>query len=277
MIPKLSIITINLNNCIGLEKTMNSVLTQSYGDYEYIIIDGGSTDSSAQVIKRFEKVNKDTTKIVWLSEPDKGVYHAMNKGIDLAHGEYILFLNSGDSLVGPEILHTIFSTSFSEDYVYGNLNLIRDEVLCYQDVKMDCDVPTLFNLYKESLPHQASFIKRNLFEKYGKYDEKSKITGDWEFCIRVIILNNCSVRHIPFTISNYDLGGISSLNIEGRNTERDEVLSRYFTRRIIDDYEYWSKKEREIEIMVWYKQHHFLYGSLVFIYKVIALIRKLTK
>jgi glycosyltransferase involved in cell wall biosynthesis len=259
MSPKLSIITINLNNCTGLEKTMKSVLIQSYGDYEYIIIDGGSADGSAEVIKRFEKSNNHKTKIVWLSEPDRGVYHAMNKGIDLARGEYLLFLNSGDSLVGPEILHTIFSTSFSEEYVYGNLNLIRDEVLSYQDVKMDCDVPTLFNLYKESLPHQASFIKRSLFEKYGKYDENFKINGDWEFCIRVIILNNCSVRHIPFTISNYDLGGISSLNPEGRNTERDAVLARYFPQRVLLDYERMALYKNDFEIIDWYKRHRFCY------------------
>ncbi len=109
MSRKLSIITINLNNSAGLDKTMKSVLVQSFRDFEYIVIDGGSNDGSVEILKSFEKLYSNKTEIIWLSETDKGIYNAMNKGIDLAHGEYLLFLNSGDSLVNPDILQTVFS------------------------------------------------------------------------------------------------------------------------------------------------------------------------
>jgi len=115
MHPKLSIITVNLNNAEGLRKTIESVVSQTYTDYEYIIIDGGSTDGCVEIIKQYED------KITyWVSEPDKGIYNAMNKGILKAKGEYCQFLNSGDWLIKESILHDIFSILPIADIIYGN-------------------------------------------------------------------------------------------------------------------------------------------------------------
>lgn len=277
MSKKLSIITINLNNSIGLDKTMKSVLVQSFQDYEYIVIDGGSTDRSLEVIKRFEELYHQKTKIIWLSEPDKGIYNAMNKGIDLACGEYLLFLNSGDSLVSSETLRSVFAFDISEDYVYGNLNLTCNGGICYQDVKMDFDIPTLYNLYTQCLPHQASFIKRKLLEKYGKYDESLKIIGDWDFCIRTIIIGNCSVRHLQLTITNYDMGGESATNSIQNEIEKSIILKRHFPHRVILDLERFIIYRDDFKMIDWYKDHKFYKFLMEFLYKAGKKIEKLTK
>ena len=122
--PKLSIITINLNNAAGLRKTIESVVNQTFTDYEYLIIDGGSTDGSVEVIKEFaDKIT------YWVSEPDKGIYNAMNKGILKARGEYLQFLNSGDWLVDNEVLFRVFSLNHFEDILYGLEPYYRDHTL----------------------------------------------------------------------------------------------------------------------------------------------------
>ena len=152
-LPKLSIITINYNNTRGLEKTLSSVWNdQTYSNFEHIVIDGGSTDGSVDVIKKY--ADKLT---YWVSEPDKGIYNAMNKGILKAKGEYLLFLNSGDYLCN-EALSEIFSENFSEDIVYGNFTL-----LCKngeKKIKTFSEQVDYNLLYLESIGHQSTLIKR---------------------------------------------------------------------------------------------------------------------
>src|SRR5665648_699382 len=113
---KLSIITINLNNAIGLQKTIESILSQIYTEFELLVIDGGSTEDDILIIKKYAKRIK-----YWISETDKGIYHAMNKGIKQAHGEYCFFLNSGDYFLNENVLKKVFSNEFNEDVVFGNL------------------------------------------------------------------------------------------------------------------------------------------------------------
>jgi acetyltransferase-like isoleucine patch superfamily enzyme len=122
---KLSIITINRNNAAGLRKTIESVVSQTYTDFEYIIIDGASTDDSVNIIKEYAEATLPCgeglgERLYWVSEPDKGIYNAMNKGILKANGEYCLFLNSGDWLYDNDVLNDVFSISPTEDIVYGN-------------------------------------------------------------------------------------------------------------------------------------------------------------
>src|SRR5208283_551554 len=178
---KLSIITVNLNNVSGLRKTIESVVNQKYTDYEYIIIDGFSTDGSVEVIKEF------TDKITyWISETDKGIYNAMNKGIKRATGDYCLFLNSGDFFANSRILEKCFEHQFSEDIVYGNMILEESGIL------MTWKIPpklTFNDFYISSIAHPCSFIKRSLFEKTGNYNEKYKIVSDWEFFLKAIFIH----------------------------------------------------------------------------------------
>ncbi|MEN8226432.1 MAG: glycosyltransferase family 2 protein, partial [Bacteroidota bacterium] len=188
---KLSIISVCLNNREGLQKTIESVIGQSYNDFEFIIIDGDSDDGSVELIKEHEnKISK------WISEKDTGIYNAMNKGIGLANGEYCLFLNSGDVLSSKEILKEVFTEKHDADIIYGDL--IRKKGNKNYRITRYPDKLTLYHFYVPvpSLHHQASFIKRALFEKFGLYREDFKVIADWEFFFRTIILNNCSIKHI---------------------------------------------------------------------------------
>ena len=114
--PKLSVITINFNNAIGLEKTIKSVIEQKFTDFEFVIIDGDSSDGSKEIIKKYS--NKIS---YWVSEKDKGIYNAQNKGIERAIGEYCLFLNSGDYLVDTTVFQTVFSEKRTQDIIYGDM------------------------------------------------------------------------------------------------------------------------------------------------------------
>ena len=191
----LSIITINFNNCIGLLKTMESVINNQFNNFEYIVIDGGSTDGSKEVIEKYEaKIN------YWVSEKDAGIYNAMNKGIAKATGEYLLFLNSGDYLKNDTVIKSFFVKKISTDIIYGNLEM-GGRLIKYPS-KLDF---TFF--FRDSIPHPATFIKRNLFDKYGRYNEQNKIVSDWEFFLNSVVIHKCSYTKIEETITVYDING----------------------------------------------------------------------
>jgi glycosyltransferase involved in cell wall biosynthesis len=200
---KLSIITINYNNKEGLKKTIASVRQQSIKNYEYIIIDGGSTDGSADVVKE-----NAASLDYWVSEKDAGIFNAMNKGLAVAKGEYCLFLNSGDYLADETILKQV-EPLLVEDIVYGDLYFE------YADGKVVRahyeDDMSLFKLSFTSLPHQGTFIKRSLLNKLGGYKEELKIVSDWFFFIQAIIECNPSFKKIDLVISYFDKSGVSSV------------------------------------------------------------------
>lgn len=196
--PKLSIITINLNNKEGLKRTMASVLSQTFTDYEYLVIDGGSIDGSVDLIKEHEK------KITyWVSEPDKGIYNAMNKGIVNANGEYCLFLNSGDSLANGKVIEETFKLSYTEDILYGDM-LSGNQKLSFPH-KLS------FSFFiQHSLGHPSTFIKRVLFNKYETYNENYKIISDWAFFFRTIVVEKCTYKYLQgLTVSIFDTTGVS--------------------------------------------------------------------
>lgn len=222
----LSIITINYNNAKGLEKTIKSVIPQLSSDYEYIVIDGGSTDGSVAVIKEFgQKIS------YWVSEPDKGIYNAMNKGLAAAEGDYILFLNSGDWLVSD--LNKIRQDISGKDIIYTNLCFVNDNKITRR--KYDFDLSFQF-FSKTSIPHTGNaFIKNELFKKYGGYDETLRVVSDWKFYLVTIILNNCSTQYIDLDLSYVDASGISS-DSSLRLKERNIVLNELFP-FFVKDYE----------------------------------------
>lgn len=225
---KLSIITINFNNSFGLQKTIQSVIEQTYSDFEFIVIDGGSSDSSVDVIKQY------ADKIAyWESEPDKGIYHAMNKGIKKAKGEYCLFLNSGDYLVNNDVLKNVYQELVDEDIIYGNG---RREIADKTTVLVEMpSTLTLDYFSSNSLFHPSTFIKRTLFDTYGLYNESNKIVSDWEFFIKTIMIHDVSVKKIVVEIAVVEEGGISRTPDAKQmlNNEIDSVLKRYFSRYII--------------------------------------------
>jgi glycosyltransferase involved in cell wall biosynthesis len=198
---KLSIITVNLNNKIGLEKTFESINNQTFQKFEYIVIDGLSNDGSGELITNSNRIN------YYKSEKDNGVYDAMNKGIKVATGEYILFLNSGDILFNNNTLENAISHLNDTNIIYGDL-LFNDKQKPYvYNYPAELTVDFLF---KASLPHPASFIKRDLFSQFGLYEPQYKIIADWVFFIKVILKEDVTYKHIDQVISIFDMDGMSS-------------------------------------------------------------------
>lgn len=220
----ISIITINFNNRNGLEATLKSVQNQTYQDFEHIVIDGNSTDGSKEVIEDY----KDHLSY-WVSEPDRGVYHAMNKGIAVAKGMYLQFLNSGDVLENPQVLVDVSKelTSNLEIY-YGDLHFVNGENSKLQTYP---DELTFSYFTKRSLGHPAAFIKKALFDRVFRYNEALKICSDWEFFINAICKYNATYKHLNFVISVFDTTGISSQETykERIIEEQAKILERDFS------------------------------------------------
>ena len=228
---KLSIITINYNNATGLAKTIQSVIGQSWKKFEFIIIDGGSTDGSVDFIKQYQ--NELTC---WISEPDRGVFHAMNKGILRARGEYLLMLNSGDTICNENVLKKIFEDDNpGEDILYGDV-FWETKGKIFQESVFPDQLSFLF-LHKEALSHQAAFIRRELHRKIGLYDETKNFCSDWSFFLLAICKYNASYKHIhrKIAISNCDGLTCNPSNFLPMAKERNRFLKEEFS-AFIDDY-----------------------------------------
>ena len=211
---KLSIITINYNNAAGLKKTLDSVAIQTCTDFEHIIVDGASTDDSVNIIQEYEQhltsnLSPLASRLIWLSEPDAGIYNAMNKGVRLAKGEYTLMLNSGDYLVDENVVAKIIPLLDGTDIIQGNTIEEIDDVK-YRNRgygKSDID---FFDVMKGFFLHQASFCKKELFEKYGYFDESYRIIGDTKFFMTCLGKGNATFKYIDVDVANYDIHGISA-------------------------------------------------------------------
>ena len=214
----LSIITVNLDDSLGLSRTIESVKSQDFQDFDFIIIDGGSKDGSLEVIKENE-----TLIDYWVSEEDAGIYNAMNKGIKKATGKYVLFLNSGDYLLSKDVLSIDFN-SITQDIVYGHLTHNKNNILNTSAYKDNIDLGFFF---ESTLPHGSTFIKRELFLNYGLYKTDYIIVSDWIFFLERILIDNCSTYHLNKAISVFTLGGVST-KPENKNLvkqERDKYLN----------------------------------------------------
>jgi glycosyltransferase involved in cell wall biosynthesis len=219
--PLLSIITINYNNAKGLQKTIDSVVNQSFQDFDYVVIDGGSTDESMSIAKTYSRINYS------ISERDKGVFDAQNKGIDASKGDYLLFLNSGDVLLHNDVLQQVVNLKLKADIWYGDL--IFDFGKGKQKLMKLPHKLTKAYLYQGNIWHPATFIKRVLFNQYGKYNLDYKIAADYDFFFKTIAVNQVSAAQIPFPVSLYDTDGISSKseNMNVINHERADIHHSY--------------------------------------------------
>jgi glycosyltransferase involved in cell wall biosynthesis len=219
---RLSIITINYNNAVGLEKTIKSVISQSFKDFEYIIIDGGSTDGSVEVVDQFRNEIDS-----FVSEKDDGIYHALNKGIAKATCEYLMFLNSGDYLADDTILRELMPLTGKYDIVYGNLLV---ETASKTWLKKYPDILHFDHFIHDSLPHSGgSFVKKEAFRNgLSRYDENLKIVSDWKWFLNAIFKYNYTYRHIDKTIGVFNFSGISSTNSTAAEEEKALVLQNEF-------------------------------------------------
>lgn len=268
---KLSIITITYNNAEGLRRTIQSVQAQTFRDFEHIIVDGGSTDGSVEIIRQYadnEAIRPENSKadnlasspnhlitsspITWISEKDRGVYDAQNKGIRLAHGEYCYFLNAGDTFCNEHVLELIFKPltfnlsplTSTPDILYGN-EIIVDGNGKRVGIARGVKNPTFVDLYNSCMKHQASFIRRSLFDKYGMYDADMRICSDFDWFFRVIAFHDdVTLQYKDVNIAYFENTGLSYHSPELCTHERQQILDRYMSKRMQRDYAMLGKYPR---------------------------------
>ncbi|MCQ2344352.1 MAG: glycosyltransferase [Paludibacteraceae bacterium] len=265
----LSIITINYNNVKSLIKTLNSVASQTFKGFEHIIIDGGSSDGSAYIIKDYAA--KSPFSIKWVSEPDKGIYNAMNKGIRMATGDYIQILNSGDYFVGKDVIERITDALKKNDYpkiLYGNMLRVNPNGNVIG--KSEYTEYSLRQFFSATLNHNCAFIKRDLFDKYGFYDESLTIVSDWKWYLQVIGLGNVKPIYVDIDVTLFDCGGISEKNLKRRNEERRKVLEEILPPAILADYDKHEFETRQVDRI---RKYH-LYPIFYFVERVLFKLEK---
>lgn len=245
----LSIITINYNNRDGLQKTIDSVLAQTWKDFEWIVIDGGSTDGSRELIEQYQE-----HFTYWCSESDKGVYNAMNKGIVKAIGEYLLFLNSGDCLYDPAVLNRVWSKEHYADIISGQVIQTNGQLL------RTLDYSITKQLFLDTLDHQGTFIKRNLFQSY-RYSEDYRIISDWIGWVKWLLIEQRSFEYVPIVIAIQEVVGISSEK-EKLEAERERAFREIFGSRLAEELPIvYDKLEKPIIKRILYLETH---GKLLF-------------
>lgn len=289
---KLSIITINYNNAGGLRKTLASVASQTYRDIEHIIVDGGSTDGSVDVIKEYESSNRSSVHpltIIWSSEPDKGIYDGMNRGIRKATGDYVQILNSGDILAANDVTERMFVALDSLNAQHSTLNENGFPAILYGNMLKSYDGKTIINrdtcggdmytpesflyFYKGTLNHDCAYIRRDLFEKYGLYNEEMKICSDWEWYVRAIALGGEKAVYINIDVTIFDMNGVSESN--GKNEalikkERREYLEKILPPSVLWDYDMYAFPITQYQRL---KKHH-LWGFVYFMERVLFKLEK---
>ena len=302
---KLSIITINYNNAEGLRKTLASVAAQTYRDIEHIIVDGGSTDGSVDVIRDYEETihhTPYTIHLIWLSEKDNGIYNAMNKGIEIAlgrrivnsfnrselvedknkgirkaTGEYIQILNSGDILAAPDVTERMVAAmSDGATILYGNMLKSYDgkTIINRDTCGNGMYTPESFlYFYKGTLNHDCAYIRRDLFDKYGLYNEDLKICSDWEWYVKAIALGGEKAVYTNIDVTIFDMNGVSEnggKNAELIKKERREYLEKILPATVLHDYDTFSFPVLQYQRL---KKHH-MWGLVHFIERVLYKLEK---
>ena len=263
LMPIFSIITVCYNEAAHIRETLDSIVGQTYHDYELIVVDGGSTDGTKDIIEQYSE------KITWwCSERDKGIYNAMNKGVGHAIGDYVIFMNGGDKFHDKDALSTIHDAGLDADIIEGlaikkgTLQLIKPHT------------PNLERtLLTDCLSHQSTFIRRELLVKYP-YDENYKIASDWKFWLQVLLYDGHSYKFVDAIVADMDVNGITYTQPELNKKERDLILAEFLPRGFsgpITDIlreHHEMKHDKVIEYVMYLKEHSF---------KSYHLIRKIAK
>lgn len=312
---KLSIVTINYNNADGLRKTLASVAAQTYRDIEHIMIDGGSTDGSIDIIREYAEgqtsdIIHNTSHIIkWTSEKDNGIYYAMNKGIEIALGrrvvnsnhtsyiihntskeslcDYIQILNSGDILAAPDVTERMMATL---DSLNAKRSTLNDKIaIFYGNMLKSYDGRTIINrdtcgermytpesflyFYKGTLNHDCAYIRRDLFDKYGLYNEQMKICSDWEWYVRAIVLGGEKPVYTNIDVTIFDMNGVSEShgkNAELIKKERREYLEKILPATVLHDYDMFSFQVLQYQRLKKYN----LWGIVHFMERVLFKLEK---
>lgn len=276
---RLSIITINYNNAEGLRNTLASVAAQTYDDIEHIIVDAASTDGSVDVIKEYAENAKHT--VVWTSEKDKGIYDGMNRGVRKAAGDYVWILNSGDCAAASDTIERIMRT-LSDSHIDI---LLGNKIHVYPGDKKACDplplmrikdaTPRLMDVsmltfYTGTIPQDAAFVRRELFEKYGYFDEKMKICADWKLYLNMIALGGVLPNYVNIDVVLFDMTGISNMNNELRLAERKAYLEEVLPASVRKDYDAYEFPIHQYRRL---KKYH-LWGLVYFMERVLFKLEK---
>ena len=273
---RLSIITITYNNLVGLRKTADSVLEQTVSDFEWIIIDGASTDGTKEYLAA--KLQFTNCKLQIISEPDRGIYNAMNKGIRLAQGEYIQILNAGDCLAAADVTERMLNALTEQtakagqpiDILYGNMLKVDGKGKLIG--KSGYTEYSLRQFYSSTLNHDCAYIRRALFDDdhYGLYDESLRIVSDWKWYLQAIGLGKVRPVYADIDVTIFDGGGISETNLPLRAQERRLVLEEVLPPAVLWDYDHHAF---EMEQMNRLRRHH-LYPLVYFMERVLFKLEK---
>lgn len=289
---KLSIITINYNNAEGLRRTLESVAAQTYHEIEHVIVDGNSTDGSVDIIRdyyhQFEIGDLRLDNVIWSSEPDQGIYNAINKGICKATGDYIQILNSGDMLAAPDVAarmmealarvnsEELIVNSCGVPILYGNMLKTYDgkKIINRDTCGGDIYTPESFlYFYKGTLNHDCAYIRRDLFDKYGLYNEEMRICSDWEWYVKAIVLGGEKPIYTNIDVTIFDMNGVSESHGQNKDLikqERRAYLEKILPAPILRDYDIFSFPIEEYQRL---KKYH-LWGIVWFVERILFKLEK---
>ncbi len=217
---KISVITVTFNSLPALQRTARSVARQDFADYEYIVVDGASEDGTQDYL---EMQGSGITR--WVSEPDHGIYEAMNKGTKMAAGDYCIFLNAGDCLVDKTVLSRMSGQLDGKDLVLGNAIHV-DESGTIDGFISSHGGFSLQNLFQSAICHQATFIRRELMLS-RPYDESLRLVSDWKFFLECFLDGTVSRKEVPVDVCFFFAGGATDQNLSLGKRERQAVLARY--------------------------------------------------
>jgi len=219
--PVLSVITVVYNNVRDIERTILSVLTQTYLNIEYIIVDGASTDGTLRIINRYRNI---ITKII--SEKDEGIYDAMNKGLGAVTGDYVLFMNSGDEFYDNYTVEKVFSSSPNADIYYGETEMINEEGESLGQRRHAAPEHLDWTSFKYgmSVSHQAIYIK---FSLVAPYDRRYKLSADIDWIIRAMLRAE-KIVNVRQYVAKYLVGGMSKAKHRESLMERFDIMRRYY-------------------------------------------------
>ena len=295
----LSIITINYNNAEGLKKTLASVASQTYRDIEHIIVDAASTDGSVDVIRDYESANRSSVHpltIVWSSKKDKGIYNGMNIGIQRATGDYIQILNSGDLLAAPDVTERMMAALKAQNDEMSRTSVLNEPLslndgvaILYGNMLKSYDGKTIIHrdtcggdmytpesflyFYKGTLNHDCAYIRRDLFEKYGLYNEDMKICSDWEWYVRAIVIGGEKPVYTNIDVTIFDMNGVSESygkNADIIKRERREYMESILPPSVLWDYDAFSFPILQYQRL---KKHH-LWGIVYLLERILFKLEK---